>query len=140
MSDAPTRRFDGTTVIDNPVGYKVPLGGIRVSFEADEKSPVKIQVPFRARVTRVRSIVIKALSAGADAALAFTSPGPPAAEFADLSHSDAAPVGESRSAAAMIIAANAILEAGEDITITPTKAADGGKVSVDLDLLRIEGP
>ena len=136
MSDAPTRRFDGTTVIDNPVGYRIPLGGIRVSFEADEQGAVTIQVPFRARVTRVRSIVVKALSAGNVGELAFTSPD---GEFADLSHTDAAPVGQSRSSSAAI-STNSILEAGEDITITPTKVTDGGKVSVDLDLLRMEGP
>ena len=137
MSDAPTRRFDGTTVIDNPVGYKVPLGGIRVSFEADEQGAVLIQVPFRARVTRVRSIVTKALAATDVGELTFTSP---TGEFAELSHPLSAPVGQTRMASAMINAVNAILEAGQDITITPEKTTDGGKVSVDLDLLRMEGP
>ena len=137
MGDAPTRRFDGTTVIDNPVGYKVPLGGIRASFDAGEQGSVKIQVPFRARVTRVRSRVTKALSAGNVGDLTFATP---SGTFVELEHSLSAPLGQSRSAAASINDNNAVLEPGQDITITPEKTTAGGKVSIDLDLLRMEGP
>ena len=137
MSDAPTRRFDGTTVIDNPVGYKTVVGGIQMSFEADEQGAVKVQVPFRARVTRVRSIVVKALAATDVGTVTFTSP---SGEFAELSHPLSSAIGAMTFTVAGIDAANAVLEVGQDITITPAKVTDGGKVSVDLDLLRMEGP
>ena len=137
MSDALTRCFDGTTGISNPVGYKVPLGGIRVSFETDEQGAVKVQVPFRARVTRVRSIVTKALADTDEGTVTFTSP---TGEFAELTHPLSSAIAAMTFTVAGIVAINAILEPGQDITITPAKVTGGGKVSVDLDLLRMEGP
>lgn len=137
MSHSPTRRFDGTTVIDNPVGYKVPISGVRVSFEADEKGVARIHVPFRGRVTRIRSIVTKALAAGEAGTLTFTSP---KGELVVLSHTASAPLDQSRSSAAGIDSDAAILESGHDIHITPAKVTSGGRVQVDIDILRIEGP
>ena len=136
MGEAPTRRFDGTTVIDNPVGYKMPVAGIPLSFEAGEQRAILIHVPFRARVTRVRSLVTKALAATDVGELTFTSP---SGEFASLSHTASAPITQTRMTT-VIDADNGVLEPGEDITITPEKTTVGGKVMVDLVLLRISGP
>ena len=62
--------------------------------------------------------MIKALSAGNVGTLTCASPD---GTFATLSHTASAPAGQSRSAMAAINEDNAVLEAGEDISIAPVK-------------------
>ena len=134
MGDAPTRRFDGTTVIDNPVGYSLPLGGIRLSFEDGEQGAIKVRIPFRGRVTFVRSIVTKALAASDAGTVTFASP---AGQLAQLSHPASAALENERSATP---SANHTIESDTDLTITTAKTTEGGKVAVDLVILRVAGP
>ena len=134
MGETVTRIFDGTTALHNPVGYKLPLGGISLSFEADEQGAIRIRMPFRCKITRVRSIVTKALSDTNAGTVTFTSSD---GNLAVLNHALSAAIGDIKTA---VPAANNVFEADEDLVITPAKANDGGKVSVDLDILRFAGP
>ena len=134
MGDTLTRLFDGTTAIHNPVGYKVPMGGIALSFEADEQGAIRIRMPFRCKITRVRSIVTKALSDTNAGSVTFASSD---GDLAELEHALSAAVGSTRTADPV---ANNTIEKDADLTITTAKVKVGGKVSVDIDILRFEGP
>ena len=134
MGDAPTRRFDGTTVIDNPTGYKLPMGSIRVSFQAGEQGSIKIRIPFRARITRIRSIVTSVISAGGSGTVTFASPD---GELAELEHEANSGIGAEEGAEPFT---NNVFEVGQDLTITTEKTAAGGRVAIDMDLERISGP
>ena len=134
MGDAPTRIFDGSTAIHNPVAYKLPLGAMRHSFEDGEQGTIRVKMPFRARVTRVRSIVTKALAATDSGGVTFSTT---EGTLAVLTHPASAPVGQSRSTE---IIDNAIIEAGRDLHIETDKTTEGGKISIDLDVERVAGP
>ena len=136
-SGAPTRRFDGTTAIDNPVGYKESLGSIRLSFEDGEAGEIKIQIPFRAILTRIRSIVTKALADTDSGVITFTSPD---GDIAELEHAISAAQEDEQSEVLNHTDDSNLFEAGDDLTITTAKATPGGKVAVDIDVLRVIGP
>ena len=137
MNGAPTRSFDGTTVITNPIGFKEAMGGIRLSFEDDEQGAIKIRIPYRAILTRIRSIVTKALASGNVGSVTFASP---SGEIQELEHSASAALGDEESEVLDHTTGNNLFAAGSDLTITTAKTTEGGKVAVDLDLLRIGGP
>ena len=137
MSKAPTRIFDGTTVIHNPVGYRLPMGGIRFSFVTADQGAIKIQIPFHAILTRVRSVVTSVLGATDVGTITFASPD---GDIVELEHAISAAKATEESADLDHTDENNLFAAGADLTITSAKTTTGGKVVVDLDLLRVTGP
>ncbi len=134
MSGPIVKRYQGQVAFDagNVPGVTEMLN-CRLSFETGEQGAIKINFPFRAQITQLRSQVVLVI-AGTDAATVTPSNSVGNMANGTISHALDAALGNE------IIATpttNQIIAKDTDLTLTPAKTTAGGKVNVTVRYIRV---
>ena len=109
------------------------LLSVRMSFETGEQGALKLRFPFRAKVTGLRSQVVKALS-GTDAGTVTPSNSVGNMANGTISHAASAALGNEIVATPTT---NQTIAKDTDLTLTSAKTTVVGKVNVTVQYQRV---
>ena len=115
-------------ILQQNLGEKGVLA-VNQSFETDEVGALKIYFPFKVRINKIRSGVVKAL-AGTDAGTITGANSTGASTGGVTTHALSAAIGDTQAASPTT---NNVVEADSYYQLTSAKTTKGGKVQVTLE-------
>lgn len=128
------KRYQGQVAFDaGNVPGVTELLSVRMSFETGEQGALKLRFPFRAKITGLRSQVVKALSA-TDAGTVTPSNSVGNMANGTISHAASAALGNE---IVTTPTTNQIIAKDTDLTLTSAKTTVAGKVNVTVQYIRL---